>query len=68
MIPAGDVGALAAKIREVVTDPRRMAAMSARNLAKAAEYRDDVLRQRRLDFYVYLKDRTEAWLKTSAAR
>ncbi len=66
MVPPGDAVALAEKIREVVTNPERMAAMSARNLEKARQYADDVLRERRIAFYQHLKTETEAWLKTNA--
>ncbi len=63
LVPPGDAQALAAKIREVVGDPERMARMSARNLAKAEEYRDEALRERRLAFYDHLRKRTEIWSK-----
>lgn len=63
MVSPGDVAALAAKIREVVTDPKRMAAMSARNLEKAKEYKEEVLRERRISFYRQVREKTEAWLK-----
>ena len=58
----GDVNALASKIREVVTNPDRMAQMSARNLATAQEYRDTVLKEQRIEFYRHVRERTEAWL------
>lgn len=64
MVPPGDVAALARKIREVVTNPERMARMSARNLEKAKEYRDEVLCEQRSVFYRYLRGKTEARLKT----
>jgi glycosyltransferase involved in cell wall biosynthesis len=64
MVPPGDVAALARRIREVVTDPERMARMSSRNLEKAKEYREEVLRERRTAFYRYVRERTEAWLGT----
>ncbi len=63
MIPPGDVAALAGKIRDVTTDPKRMAQMSARNLEKAKEYRDRALGEQRNEFYRYVRDMTEAWLK-----
>jgi glycosyltransferase involved in cell wall biosynthesis len=63
MVSSGDVAALASKIREVVTDTERMARMSARNLEKAKEYTDEVLRQQRLIFYRYVREQTEGWLK-----
>jgi L-malate glycosyltransferase len=62
LVVPGDVNALAAKIREIVTDPDRMAQMSARNLATAQEYRDEVLAVQRTDFYRYVRERTEKWL------
>ena len=55
--------ALAAKFREVAGDPERMARMSARNLAKAREYSDEVLRERRLAFYRYVREATETWIR-----
>jgi len=61
LVPPNDVNALAKKIREVVDDRRRLARMSARNLKKVIDYRADALRARRIDFYRYLKTRTEEW-------
>ncbi len=61
-VVAGDIHALAEKIRAMVTDPQRMAAASARNLAKAHEYSEAVLRERRLAFYRHVRIATEAWL------
>lgn len=66
MVPPGDVTALAHLIREVVTNPERMARMSARNLEKAKDYTEEVLRERRIAFYRYVRERTEAWLKAQA--
>jgi glycosyltransferase involved in cell wall biosynthesis len=65
LVPAGDAKALASKIREVLQEPGRMAAMSARNLAKAQEYRDEALRRRRNCFYRKLRQQTESWLRQS---
>src|SRR5690606_2722669 len=59
LVPPGDADTLARKISEVSRSPERMAAMSRRNLKKAADYRDDVLRQRRNAFYEIVKERTE---------
>jgi glycosyltransferase involved in cell wall biosynthesis len=64
MVPPGDVAALAQKIREVVSDTGRMARMSTRNLEKAREYREEILRERRVSFYEQLKEETLVWLKT----
>ena len=61
MVPPDDVAALVNKIREVLTNPERMARMSVRNLAKAKGYREETLRQRRNNFYSYLRAQTQAW-------
>jgi glycosyltransferase involved in cell wall biosynthesis len=62
-VPPGDMVALARKIRQVLTDPERMARMSARNLEKAKAYKEEVLRERRIAFYRCVRERTEAWLE-----
>lgn len=67
MVPAGNAIALAHKIREVVTDPDRMTHMSARNLEKAKEYTDEVLRSKRLTFYRYVQEKTEEWINQQIA-
>jgi len=63
MVPPGNAEALAAKIREVVGDPARIAHMAARNLQKAGEYREEVLRGRRIGFYRYVRKATETWIR-----
>jgi glycosyltransferase involved in cell wall biosynthesis len=63
IVPPGDVPALASKITQVLQQPARMQQMSARNLIKAGEYKDDVLNARRREFYQFLRNRTEDWLK-----
>ncbi|MHB1035281.1 MAG: glycosyltransferase family 4 protein [Pirellulales bacterium] len=67
LVPPGDAAALAAKLRAVLADLVRMTRMSARNLAKAREYREEVLRARRVAFYGYVRERTEKWLRNKAA-
>ncbi|TAF04069.1 MAG: glycosyltransferase [Oscillatoriales cyanobacterium] len=62
MVSPGDVAALAAKICEVIANPERMAQMSARNLEKAKEYQDELLREQRIEFYRYVRKQTEAWI------
>jgi glycosyltransferase involved in cell wall biosynthesis len=62
-VPPNSVPALASKIMQVLQQPGRMQQMSARNFIKAGEYKDDALNARRLQFYEFLRDRTEAWLK-----
>lgn len=61
LVPADDAPALAAKIFEVLTDSARMARMSKENLARVAEYSEDVLRDRRQAFYRHLAAETLKW-------
>ncbi len=68
MAPPGDVAALAEMIRAVVTDPARMARMSARNWERARMYGEDALRARRTGFYRALRQRTEAWAERDGVR
>ncbi len=68
MVPSGDPEALAQKLREVLSSPERLTAMSARNLVRAHEYRPDVLDQRRSEFYRSLRRITEQWRSTELLR
>lgn len=68
MVSPGDPEELASKIIEVITDPGRMEAMSARNLATACDYRDEILSGRRREFYAAVRDRTGQWLDDGNAR
>lgn len=63
-VPPGDVTDLANKIREIVTNPERMTCLSARNLEKAKDYKEEILRPRWIAFYRAVRERTEAWLET----
>ena len=67
IVPPGNVAALASKIIEVLQQPLRIQQMSARNLVKAGDYKDEVLNARRREFYQFLRNRTEAWLKGNGA-
>ncbi len=68
MVPPADAEALARKISEIVSDPARMQRMSARNLARAGDFQEDVLRERRLEFYRFVREHTEECLaKTQPA-
>jgi glycosyltransferase involved in cell wall biosynthesis len=51
LVVPGDAAALAEKIRAIVTDPPRQAAMAARNLARARDYQAERLRERRVQMY-----------------
>jgi glycosyltransferase involved in cell wall biosynthesis len=68
LVPADNPNALADKVREVVLDSDRMARMSVRNLEKAKEYRSDVLEARRNEFYRYVREHTEEWLRSHGPR
>ena len=68
LVPPGDVEALARKIQDVLSAPERMTQMSARNLEKAREYRDDVLAARRNAFFEHVRRSTAAWLASHNAR
>jgi glycosyltransferase involved in cell wall biosynthesis len=65
LVEANDVNGLANKIREVVTTPNRLSAMSHRNLERANDYRPAVLDERRIQFYRFLRQSTERWLSGS---
>jgi glycosyltransferase involved in cell wall biosynthesis len=65
MVPPGDANALAGKIAEVAADPARMRRMSVRNLNHAQRFRDDLLQQRRIVFYKFVRERTEDWINKS---
>lgn len=62
LVDAGDVAGLAQKIKDVISSPERLSAMSERNLARAQEYRPEVLEKRRVEFYRFLRRETERWL------
>lgn len=63
LVPPGDASILAAKIKEVLTNPERMERMALRNSQKAREYREEILRERRLAFYRAVRELTEEWWK-----
>ncbi len=65
LVAPADIGALAAKIAEVLTDPARLQAMSARNLAKARGYRDQLTSRHRERYLLELRRLTEDWLARS---
>jgi glycosyltransferase involved in cell wall biosynthesis len=60
-----EAGALAAKLREIVSSPERMNLMAARNLCKAREYQDSVLQVRRRQFFEHLNHETANWIASS---
>ncbi len=68
LVPPGDAAALAEKIREVVCSPARLLAMSERNLARAQDYREEVLAERRRAFFEHIRYSTAAWISASAGK
>ncbi len=62
LVDPDDVAGLAAKIKEVLTDPERLSRMSARNLRQVQAYRPEALTKRRNEFYCFLRQATEGWL------
>lgn len=64
MVAPGDTAALIQKIRDVVSNPARMARMGARNLEKAREYSEEEIGKRRNTFYRHVRNKTEDWLRS----
>lgn len=54
-----DIDGFTRKIIELVNNPKKMNAMSIRNIAKAKEYESSVLQKRRVDYYNRLKNLVE---------
>jgi glycosyltransferase involved in cell wall biosynthesis len=68
LVEPGDAAGLADRILEVLASPARRAAMTDRNLARAAEYRPEILRPRLLDFLRRVRDRTQEWIEGGAKK
>ncbi len=66
IVPVNDAWTLAKKIREIVSDPERMARMSRRNASVVLAYRSDLLRPRRAALYNHVRALTSAWQRKSA--
>jgi glycosyltransferase involved in cell wall biosynthesis len=62
MVRPGNATLLAAKIKEVVTNPDRLVAMSQRNLEKAGQFQEDIRNDLWLSFCYRVRERTEQWL------
>lgn len=58
LVPPADADALADKICEIIASPKRLSQMSARNFEKARDYHEDVIRERRLYFYQFVRKTT----------
>lgn len=68
LVPNEDATALAQRLAALLGDGQRMTRLSARNLACAQDYREDLLRQRRERFYREVHRITAAWISTTAQR
>lgn len=63
MVNSVNAAALSRKIRDIVTDPERLARMSSRNVEKAKAYDEAYLHEARLGFYRFVRERAEDWQK-----
>ena len=68
LVPSGDVGALAAKIIQLVSNPELQRSAGERNVLEAKKYCDDLLRAKRLEFYKHVRDVTAEWLVRGPSR
>lgn len=55
LVVPGDAAALAGAIRATLANPARLSAMATRNLERAGDYRAERLRERRRQFYAYVR-------------
>jgi glycosyltransferase involved in cell wall biosynthesis len=65
IVPVGDDAALAYTIMSVLRDPKRMARMSAENLARAHDFREELLLESRTEFLKLVRNRTAEWMRHS---
>ena len=63
LVPPGNAHALSEAISHVIQDPARMEQMSIRNFEKANEFRNCLLRSRRIKFYEFIKEYTNDHIK-----
>ena len=63
LVTPDDAIGLADKLMALLGNAQRMAALGARNLEKAREFHDDVLRLKRREFYRHLQHQTQAVLR-----
>lgn len=63
MVPPGDAFALAQKVKEVLSDPERLAAMSERNWHLSWQYSAALMQKNRVAFLKELKTKTAHWIE-----
>ncbi|MBA2775562.1 MAG: glycosyltransferase family 4 protein [Chloroflexia bacterium] len=68
LVKPGHPEDLAHIIRDVVTNPQRMEAMSCRNLTTARRYLNDDLQKQRIAFQLTLREQTRIWAATQSSR
>jgi glycosyltransferase involved in cell wall biosynthesis len=56
LVPPNDSKALAEKIAQVINDPEKLEAMSRANFEKALEYRPEIMNQRKMRFWQFIKN------------
>lgn len=61
LVDPGDAAGLAQKLQEILRSPSRMERLSRRNREVAMEYRDEVLKERRRQFYWHVHEATAQW-------
>lgn len=66
LVTPGDPGGLARQIRQVLVDPQRRQQMAIRNLARARDYHEQLLRARQREFYAQLRACTGSWQSRAA--
>ena len=67
LVTPGSVEMLTRAIIDVASDADRRTAMSARNLSRANDFRDDLLKTRRVAFYLRVRAATERWIAQQGA-
>lgn len=65
LVPVGDHVALAQTIMSVLQDPKRVSRMSAENLARAHDFREESLVESRTEFLKLVRDKTAEWMRHS---
>ncbi len=63
MVKPIEAKSLSSTIRAVLSDKEGMNEAVSRNVKKASEYRIEILRKRRIKFYMEVKEATQQWLK-----
>jgi glycosyltransferase involved in cell wall biosynthesis len=68
IVPPNNPELLARKVEEVISNPARLALMSARNLQRAQRFRPEFLERQRTEFYRFLRNATEEWLSSRSGQ